>query len=131
MLEINNEYGDIRFSKNVIVKIVEDAVERTEGRVVLMNYKGRYRNLMPGVDTEEVAVHDGEDGMSIEIYVALRFGSSISDVCGGIMEYVSDRVEKVMGERPRLVRVVLTAVISRDIASRHMVFEKYGNESEG
>ena len=43
MLEIRNRLGDIRFSRNVILKIVEDAVASCDGRVSLLNYKGIIR----------------------------------------------------------------------------------------
>lgn len=126
MLEINNKLGDIRFSRDVIVKIAEDSVEKTDGRAVLMNFKGKYKSLMPGTDAGPVTVHEDEDGAAIEIFIATRFGTSISDVSEVILSYVFNEVERVMCERPKLVRVVVTAVISKETAPRHLVFEKYG-----
>lgn len=104
-------------------------MKNSEGRVLLMNYRGKYKNFMPGVDTDALTVKDEEDGLNIEVRIAVRFGTSISDVCREMLEYMSSEVERVMMEKPVLIRVIVTAVVSKEIAMRHIVFEKRENES--
>lgn len=118
MLEIRNRLGDIRFSRNVMLKIVEDAVASCDGRVSLLNYKGKYKSVMPGND--EVVFVETPEGADITVYVVINFGVSIHDSTEKIRNYIFDNVEKVMGERPNRVKIVVTGVQSREIARRHI-----------
>lgn len=123
MLEMTNDIGDIRFSRNIILRIVDDAVETCGGRVTVYNFKGRYKSVMPGNDG--VAYTETPEGAEITVYVIIRFGASIRENCRKILDYINDTVEKVMGERPRNVRIVVTGVQSVEIAGRHIVFDSF------
>ncbi|MDO4177071.1 MAG: Asp23/Gls24 family envelope stress response protein [Bacillota bacterium] len=120
MLEITNELGDIRFSRNVILRIVDDAVETCDGRVTVHNFKGKYKSVMPGHDG--VTYLETPDGVDITVYVVVNFGTSIRENCGRISAYINENVERVMGERPHNVRIVVTGVQSKEIARRNIVF---------
>ena len=120
MLEITNDIGDIRFSRNVILRIVDDAVETCGGRVTVNNYKGKYKSVMPGHDG--VTYSETPEGVDITVYVVIDFGTSIRDNCGRISAYINKNVERVMGERPHNVRIVVTGVQSKEIARRNIVF---------
>ena len=121
MLEIKTNLGDIRFSKNVMLKIVEDAISLCDGSVYLCNYKGKYKNVMRS--SEEMIFAETPEGVEITIFVVVRFGTSIKQNSRKIIDYIYDNVEKVMGERPQKVTMIVTGVQSREIARRYIVIE--------
>lgn len=119
MLEKKTELGDIRFSRNVILKIVDDAAEKTDGKVTVQNFKGKYKSVMPG---NNVIFKETEDGVNIDVFVVIRFGASISKCCRSMIDYIKENVEMVMGEKPNSVRIIVTGVQSNEIARRHIEF---------
>ena len=79
---------------------------------------GKYKSVMPGND--EVVFVETPEGADITVYVVINFGVSIHDSTEKIRNYIFDNVEKVMGERPNRVKIVVTGVQSREIARRHI-----------
>ena len=116
MLEINTKLGDIRFSRNVIKRIINDAVDKTEGRVYLHRYRGKIN--MPA--TSNVEILDKQEGLEITLYVVIKFGSSIRKNARAVVDYIYDKVESVMGEKPGKVTMIITGVESKDIARRNI-----------
>ena len=49
MLNIKTQLGNINFSQNIINKIVTECVKNVGDRVILLNYKGKYMNVVPGL----------------------------------------------------------------------------------
>ena len=129
MLEHKTNLGEICFSKNIINRIVQDAVQEWDGRVLLQNYRGRYFNVanlasrLSHQDEEAASIklRQTDGRMYITVYVVVRFGTSISKVTRSICEYVDTNLESVMNERPGGVRVVVTGVLSRDIVRRNII----------
>ncbi|MDD4200505.1 MAG: Asp23/Gls24 family envelope stress response protein [Eubacteriales bacterium] len=117
MLEKNTELGDIRFSRNVIFRIVEDAADMTDGAVTIHNYKGKYKSVMP---VSNITFTETEGGVEIIVFVVIKFGASISGACKAMIDYINENTEKLMGERPYLVKIIVTGVQSNEIAKRHI-----------
>lgn len=129
MLEIINDSGDIRFSKNVINRIVEDAVETCEGRVTVHNFKGKYKSVVSG--KEGITYVEIPEGAVITVYVVIKFGTSIRKVCNRMIDYIISNVEEVMGEKPYNVRIVVTGVQSIETAKRNILIESRHEENSG
>lgn len=119
MLEKKTELGDIRFSRNVILKIVDDAADQTDGKVTVQNFKGKYKSVMPG---SNVIFKETDNGVTIDVFVVIRFGASISKCCRMMIDYINENIEKVMGEKPYSVKIIVTGVQSNEIAKRHIEF---------
>ena len=54
------------------------------------------------------------------VYIVVKFGCSISQVTNEIIDYIYDKMETIMGERPEKVTVVVTGSVSKNIARRHI-----------
>lgn len=119
MLEKKTELGDIRFSRNVILKIVDDAADKSEGKVIIQNFKGKYISVMPG---NNVIFKETEEGVTIEVFVVIKFGASISGCCRDMIDYINNEVERVMGEKPAQVKIIVTGVQSNETARRYIEF---------
>ena len=117
MFDRETDLGKIHFTRSVIEKIIKDAVETCDGKVFLRNYKGKVRSLVQGSD---YTIDQKEEGTDIVVYVVIAFGAGIGRYTRQMLDYIYDNVEKVMGERPNNVKIVVTGVQSKDIARRHI-----------
>ena len=118
MFNRENDIGKIHFSTSVIERIIKDAVSTCDGKVSLGNYKGKYRGVGSGGG---IVLDETELGLDIVVYVVISFGAGIGKYSKQMIDYIKDNVEKVMGERPHNVRIVVTGVQSKkDIARRHV-----------
>lgn len=109
--------GDIRFSKSVIERIIEDAAASCGGNVAVFNFKSKYMTVIPN---NHFTFKESSGGVEITVYIVVRFGASIKKYAKRMMDYIYDTVEKVMGERPKSVKIIVTGVRSREIAKRHI-----------
>ena len=129
MLNIKTQLGNINFSQNIINKIVTECVKNVGDRVILLNYKGKYMNVVPGLaskmnlyDEEAGCIHADEtdQGIRINVYIAVRFGVSIKKVTREIINSIYENFEKFMGEKPARVTVTVTGTFSKNSAKRHI-----------
>lgn len=129
VFEIETKYGKISFSQNLINKIVVGAVEHCGGKAVILNYKGKYMNVVPGI-ASKMNIYDEEaggieiiragSGIAVVVYIVVKFGCSINQITNEIIDYIYDKTETIMGGRPEKVTVVVTGTVSRNIARRHI-----------
>ena len=134
MLKIKTDLGEIRFSENVIKKIVTDAVHECDGKVYIYHHKGKYQNAVSGIgsrmtlyngdkgDPGSIDVYDDEIGLNITVYVVVKFGASIRNCCISILKYIDENVEKVMGAKASEIKVIVTGVESNELARRHLEY---------
>ena len=109
MFNRDTDIGQIRFSPGVIERIIKDAVSGCDGKVTLENYKGRYMGMVSGAG---YSLDETKEGLDIIIYIVIAFGAGISRYTRQIIEYVTDNVENVMGEKPHSVKIIITGVQS-------------------
>lgn len=129
MFEVETKYGKISFSQNIINRIVVEAVEKCSGKAAILNYKGKYMNVVPGI-ASKMNIYDEEaggieiiragDGIALRVYIVIKFGSSIRQVTNEIIDYIYEETEKILGERPEKVTIVITGTVSKNIARRHI-----------
>lgn len=130
MFDIETKIGDIHFSSNIINRIAEKAVEGCGGKVMLHNYKGALKDVMP-VMASKMNLYDdsaasvevtrvGEDGYMMKVYVLIKFGTSIKAVTSEIIDSIYENTEIILGKKPEKVVVVVTGVVSKNIAKRHI-----------
>ena len=118
------ERGNIIIDKNVIASMVLNQVEQFGGKVIVSNYKANplgvavKKNLVN--DINDVEVDYTQRGMEIKIYIMVKFGTSIGTVTNKIIESVYEDVKTCMGLEPNSISVVVTGIISKNIAKRNI-----------
>lgn len=129
MFDVETKLGNIHFSHGIINKIVTEAVANSEGKAQIHNYKGKYKNVVPELASKinlydeeagSIEIMETETGIEIKVYVVLRFGASIKNTTAGIIKYIYAYTEKILGEKPERVTVVVTGILSKNIARRHI-----------
>ncbi|MCQ4637408.1 Asp23/Gls24 family envelope stress response protein [Anaerovorax odorimutans] len=124
MFTVETDLGTITVSKNAIGKIVIEAVEQFDGKVIISNHKGK----VPGIvsrfggmdDTSIMEINSGEKGLDLRVFVVLRFGTSITQVTNQLVDDIHEKMKESLGIEPNSVAVVVTGMISKNIARRHI-----------
>ena len=129
MFDIETKLGEIHFPASVINRIVMEAVESCNGKVDILNYKGKYKNMMPWLasrmniykeETGGIQVEETEDGMILAVYVVIHFGTSIKRVTEKLIDEIYENMEKVMKVKPKTVKIIVTGTLSKNIVKRHI-----------
>lgn len=106
-----------------------EAVESCGDKVDILNYKGKYKNMMPwlasrmNIYKEEaggIQVEETEEGMILTVYVVIHFGTSIKRVTKNLSMGIYENLEWVMKIKPKTVKIVVTGTLSKNIVKRHI-----------
>ncbi len=133
MFDINNDLGQIHFSRNVIYKICEDAAATANGAVTILNYKSRYTGRKTGLfsmfsqgeeENNDIQIDETDQGVEITVYIVVRFGTSMKAAAEGMINHIYEQMEYVLNQRPAKVKIIVTGTVSKDIAKRHIEFSR-------
>ena len=124
MFTVETDLGSITVSKSAIGKIVIEAVKRFDGKVIISNHKGKVPGIVSWIggmdDINNMEINYGENGLDLRIFVVLRFGTSITQVANQLVDDIHEKTEETIGIEPNSVAVVVTGMISKNIARRHI-----------
>ncbi len=128
LYKLQTESGAITIFKEVIAAIVARAADEFEGKLLLANQKGKIQHFIAWIGGREeggaVEVTHGKKGFDIRICILIRFGSSINKTTGFLIERVKEEVEKCTDVPVNSVSIVITGVISKQIAKRNIEIKK-------
>ncbi|MEA4987017.1 MAG: Asp23/Gls24 family envelope stress response protein [Anaerovorax sp.] len=128
LYKIQTENGTITVFKEAIVAIISRVMEQFDGKVLIANQKGRISNLMAKIGGKEdggtIEITNGKKGLDIRIYVLIRFGSSINKTTELIIDQIKTEVEKGTDIPVNSVSVVITGVVSKQVARRNIEIKK-------
>lgn len=113
MFDIETKMGKIHFSQSIVSKIAAKAVEDCRGKALLQNYKG-------GINAASVELIRHEEDYELKIYIVIKFGTSIKQTTSQIIDSIYENTEKILGKKPQKVTVIVTGVMSRNIAKRNI-----------
>ena len=71
-------------------------------------------------DINNMEINYGENGLDLRIFVVLRFGTSITQVANQLVDDIHEKTKETIGIEPNSVAVVVTGMISKNIARRHI-----------
>ena len=124
MITVETEFGTITITKAVIGKIITDVIDEFEGKVIISNHKGKVPGLVSKIggmdEISNMEINLTEQGLDIRIFVVLRFGTSITRVTNQLVDEIHRRVREMTAMEPNSVAVVVTGMISKHIAPRHI-----------
>ncbi|MEG0663154.1 MAG: hypothetical protein RR472_07740, partial [Anaerovoracaceae bacterium] len=98
--------------------------------VLITNHKGKAQGLVSKIGgIEPISNLDivfKEKGIDIRVFVAIRFGTSIGYVTNTLIDLIHERVKRVIGKDPDSVAVVVSGIISKNMAKRNIeVMRRY------
>ena len=101
-MEINNEYGKVTLSNDVIASIAGNAAVNCFGvkGMVLVSLKDGLVHLLKNEYMQKgVKIQKSEEGITIELHIAVNYGVNIAAVCRSIMSEVRYNVERMTGAK--------------------------------
>lgn len=126
MITVNTDLGTIKVAKSVIGNIIMDVIDSFDGKVIVSNSKGKIPNhlatkIAPKTEFDEIAVTLTEEGlMNIELFVILKFGTSIKDTTAKLIADIRSSIKETTGTDVNDVKVTVTGMMSKHIAPRHI-----------
>ena len=124
MITVETEFGTITITKSVIGKIIADVVDEFEGKVIISNHKGKVPGIVSKIggmdEINNMEINLTEQGLDIRVFVVLRFGTSITRVTNQLVDEIHRRIREMTAMEPNSVAVVVTGMISKYIAPRHI-----------
>ncbi|WP_206459165.1 Asp23/Gls24 family envelope stress response protein [Anaerovorax sp. IOR16] len=128
LYKVQTENGTITVFKEAIAAIITRVMEQFDGKVLIANQKGKFSNLMAKIGGKEdggtIEITNGKKGLDIRIYVLIRFGSSINKTTELIIDQIKTEVEKGTDIPVNSVSVVITGVVSKQVARRNIEIKK-------
>ena len=73
-----------------------------------------------GINAAAVEFIQDEESYDLKIYIVMKFGASIKKTTSEIIDSVYENAEKILSKAPRSVTVIVTGVLSKNIAKRHI-----------
>ncbi|HKG43507.1 MAG TPA: Asp23/Gls24 family envelope stress response protein [Gaiellaceae bacterium] len=93
--------GNASVATDVVASYAADAAREVEG----------VAGLVEGRLPRQSAVRIGaEDGVTVELHVALAWGAAAQEVGAEVQQRVADYLERMAGSRPRSVDVVVDEI---------------------
>ena len=121
MLELTTDFGTITVSKNVIARIVSEAIADIDGfggEVYLTNRRGKelkLKNAGGFVDNSgAMDIGMADTGITLRFFVMLRIGMSITAVTNRMFDYISDEILAATGMMPEEMTIVITGMYTKD-----------------
>ncbi|MDD3537212.1 MAG: hypothetical protein PHH65_02990 [Eubacteriales bacterium] len=119
-----NTIGAVSINHSVVDELIADAFQPYEKKAWLANYKGGVSDVMIRIRNfdalAEKVVTMSEKGIFIRLYIMLRFGSSIADVTGGIMDRLAFSLMEYLELPIDNIEIVVTGMLSKNVARRNI-----------
>lgn len=109
---IDTEYGSIGINKSIITQMVTDAVDVYSGKVRLGNAKAVF-NIFSNDESSNIDIVWDDEGIYINIFLIIKFGTSISRVTNGIIDYIEKNIKVTFGDIPHKIRILVTGIESK------------------
>ena len=109
---IDPEYGSIGINKSIITQMVTDAVDAYSGKARLGNAKAVF-NIFSNDESSNIDIVWDDEGIYINIFLIIKFGTSISRVTNGIIDYIEKNIKVTFGDIPHKIRILVTGIESK------------------
>ena len=109
---IDTEYGSIGIKKSIITQMVTDAVDAYSGKARLGNAKAVF-NIFSNDESSNIDIVWDDEEIYINIFLIIKFGTSISRVTNGIIDYIEKNIKVTFGDIPHKIRILVTGIESK------------------
>ena len=113
-VKIQTENGQIELSNEVIATVVGGAATDNYG-VVGMASRNQIRDNFNEILKKEnftrgVVIRQEEDGVAVDVYIIVGYGTKISAICRNVQEQVKYNLETMLGFAAKTVNVYVQGV---------------------
>ena len=104
------EAGAIQISEDVVASIATAAALETEGVSAMLNAAGGDLKPARKMAAKGVVIEPEEDGLSITLYVMIRFGCAMAEVAGKVQKAVLAALHDMTGFNIHAVNVMIGGI---------------------
>jgi uncharacterized alkaline shock family protein YloU len=119
-----NQLGQIEFEEKIIGSIIRTSTHQFGGRVMLSDSKGKFkRNFSKERNSDDIGfmnLINTDDGYALEVFVVLKFGTSIKSTTNTLIETIKKQVTHITELNLTQVKIVVTGVMSKNFSKRHI-----------
>ena len=124
LYKLETKDGSISIDKAVIGRIIADAVQKFNGKVLISNHRGKVAKFTSKIGvTDEMSfmeISTGNNGLDIRFYILIRFGTSINRVTEQLISTIKSNIEMITGLDVNSIAVVVTGMVSKQTARRNI-----------
>lgn len=102
--------GAIQISEDVVASIATAAALETEGVSAMMGPGSGDLKLARKMSAKGVVIEPEEDGLSITLYVMIRYGFAMAEVAGKVQKAVLAALHDMTGFSVRAVNVMIGGI---------------------
>jgi uncharacterized alkaline shock family protein YloU len=121
-----NDLGVITVNSITLDQLIAHALEPYKGSVWLANYKGPSSETLIKVGGYEAIAERNfrmnGDRLYVRLYLLISFGKSIRSICREIIDQLASDIEQCLQIPLHDIEIVVTGVVSKKIAPRHIVY---------
>lgn len=122
-----NTLGKIEFDEKIVGSIIRRIVDNYNGKVLLSGIKGRIKkNTTKSMYSEDLSfmnIKKVGDEYTIDIYIVLKFGTSIKKTSHELISLIREQTTKITGLPIHKVRLIITGMLSKNFSKRHIEIE--------
>lgn len=124
LYKLETKDGSISIDKGVVGKIITNAVEQFNGKVLISNHKGKVPGFGAKIGvTDDISFMDitiGKNGLEIRFFIVIRFGTSINRVTEELITNIKKNAEETTGLEVSSVAVVVAGMVSKQTVRRNI-----------
>ena len=113
-VKIQNQFGNIDISKEVIATVVGGAATEIFG-IVGMASKNQIRDNLNEILKRDnyskgVVIRQEDEGIAVDVYIIVGYGTKISEVCRNVQDKVKYNLDSMLGITAESVNVIVQGV---------------------
>ena len=113
-LEINNEYGDVSISDDVIASVAGGAAVSCYG-IIGMASKNQVKDGITEILRKEnyakgIVVKKDEEKLVIDLYIIVMYGTKISEIANNVQSSVKYQIEKTLGVKVDEINIYIQGI---------------------
>ena len=113
-LEINNEYGHVSISDDVIASVAGGAAVSCYG-IIGMASKNQVKDGITEILRKEnyakgIAVKKDEEKLVIDLYIIVMYGTKISEIANNVQSSVKYQIEKTLGVKVDEINIYIQGI---------------------
>ncbi len=124
LYRLETKEGTISIDKTVIGKIIAEAVEQFNGKVLISNHRGKVSGFVAKIggidDVSSMEINSGDNGLDIRFYILIRFGTSINRVTEHLIATIKKNTEEFTSLEVNSIAVVVAGMISKQTVRRNI-----------
>ena len=113
-LEINNEYGHVSISDDVIASVAGGAAVSCYG-IIGMASKNQVKDGITEILRKEnyakgIVVKKDEEKLVIDLYIIVMYGTKISEIANNVQSSVKYQIEKTLGVKVDKINIYIQGI---------------------